>query len=114
MAVAPYISHFTQSEIRTIFKKARRVLRDPGLDVLLYPTKSPFGRILVITSRKVGNAPTRNKVRRRLKAIFYKDELFKQNIDCFVIVKKPGVAYTSEQLQKLIHHAFSLYQHNTQ
>ncbi len=110
MATAPYISHFSQSDIRKIFRKARRVLRNPGLDILLYPSSHEFGRVLVVTSRKVGNAPQRNTVRRRLKAIFYKDELFKHNLDCFVIIKKSGINYSSDQLSDLIHHAFKLYQ----
>jgi ribonuclease P protein component len=109
MSIVPYLSNLSKNEIKTVFKKARRVLRDPGLDVLLYPSPTNFGRILVVTSRKVGNAPQRNKVRRRLKALFYKETFYEHKLDCFVIIKKPGINYSSEQLQKLIQHAFASY-----
>ncbi|MEX0849178.1 MAG: ribonuclease P protein component [Candidatus Dependentiae bacterium] len=109
MAITPYLSHLTKNEIKTVFKKARRVLRDSGLDILLYPSPTDFGRILVVTSRKVGNAPERNRVRRRLKAIFYKEKLYEHKLDCFVIIKKSGTNYSSDQLKKILHHAFALY-----
>ena len=102
MAIAPYISHFTPREIRTIFNKARKVYADPGLIILAHPSNKEFGRILIITSRKVGNAPERNRIRRRIKAIFYKDKLYTHLIDYFVIVKKPGIAYDSTALTEIL------------
>jgi ribonuclease P protein component len=50
----------------------------------------------------VGTAPERNKVRRRLKAIFYEEKLFDQGYDCVVIVKKPGVLLTFDQWKQLL------------
>lgn len=102
MAIAPYISHFTQKEIRTIFNKARRVYSDPGLVLLLHPSTQEYGRILVITSRKVGNAPERNKIRRRLKALFYQKKFYTFKQDCFVIIKKPGVHATYAELEAIL------------
>ena len=107
MAIAQYISHFTPREIRTIFNKARRVYSDPGLVLLLHPSTKEYGRILVITSRKVGNAPERNKIRRRLKALFYQHQFYNQLQDCFVIIKKPGINYSSDQLKEILTNALS-------
>lgn len=107
MAIAPYISHFTQREIRIIFNKARRVYSDSGLVLLMHPSTKDFGRILVITSRKVGNAPERNKIRRRLKAIFYKEKLYTAKQDCFVIIKKPGIDYSTAKLTDILQHSFT-------
>lgn len=107
MAIAPYISHFTPREIRTIFNKARRAYADPGLVILLYPSTKEYGRILTITSRKVGNAPERNRIRRRLKALFYQTKLYTRLMDCFVIIKKPGINYTSDQLKEILTNVLS-------
>ncbi len=96
------ISRFTKQEISEIFKKARRAVRRPGLDILCAPAAKKTGRILVITPRKVGSAPQRNLVRRRLKAIFYEKKLFERGFDCVVIVKKPGVLLTFETLGDLL------------
>ena len=107
MAIAQYISHFTPREVRTIFRKARRAYSDSGLVLLVHPSTGEFGRILAITSRKVGNAPERNRIRRRLKALFYQNKFYEHKLDCFVIIKKPGINYTSAQLNEILTNALS-------
>ncbi len=109
--VAKELSHFTPQEVKTIFNKARRVYKGPGLDILLHPIDpnagKPFGRILVITPRKIGSAPERNRIRRRLKDIFYKQALYEKKIDCFVIIKKPGIGLSYDALLTLLLDAFA-------
>jgi len=101
------LSKFSQLEISRLFAGAKRVLRHQSLDILLSPTLSgPLGRILVVTPRRIGNAPQRNKVRRRLKALYYETELFKKGYDCAVIVKRDGVDLSFEELKMLLNQAF--------
>lgn len=66
-----------------------------------------FGRILVITSRKIGSAPKRNKIRRRLKSIFYENKLFALDYDCIVIVRQ-GSAINLEfyELKEILNSVF--------
>lgn len=97
---------FTQKDIKALFSKARRVLRQPGLDVLLAPKKFFSGHLLVVTPRKIGNAPERNKVRRRLKAVFYEEKLFEAPYDCIVIVKPGGIKIPFSQLRKMLLSAY--------
>ena len=97
----------TRQEIAVIFKKARRVIKHPGLDILVMATTHP-GRILVVTSRRVGNAPARNKVRRRLKAIFYEEKLATYGYDCIVIIKPGGTELTFETLRDLLMQALKM------
>lgn len=80
---------FTPQEVRTCFKKARRVLTHPGFDILIAPAAYNQGRILVVTARRVGNSPERNKIRRQFKAIFHEEKLFELPFDC-IIITKPG------------------------
>lgn len=96
------MSAFTRQEITQIFKKARRVLRHPGLDILAYPKTQPEARILVVTSRKVGNAPQRNKMRRRLKAIFFEAQLFNNPYDIVVVAKLGGAQLSFDELKALL------------
>jgi ribonuclease P protein component len=91
-----------KKEIQTIFKLGKRVLRSDGLDIIVHPSLSAFGRILVVTSRKTGSAPWRNKARRRIKAIFFTHNLAAAGLDAIVIMKKPGLAYSYQQLEQLI------------
>lgn len=102
----PEISHFSEREAARLFKVAKRVLQQPTLDILLAPHKQQEGRILVVTAKKVGNAPERNTVRRRLRSIFYEEKLFEKGHDCIVIIKKGGVSLSFEQLRDLLLEAF--------
>ena len=100
------ISHFTKKEINQLFKTARRITKHPGFTILLAPQLHDFGRILIVASRKVGNAPTRNKIKRRLKAIFYEEKLYERGYDCIVIVKKEGTIVPHAELKQLLTQAF--------
>ena len=75
--------------------------------VVLYfmPNDLNMNRFLFITSKKIGNAVVRNKVRRRLKSIisdFCKDEKL-VGMDCIIITRKPIVNFNFEKLKDLIY-----------
>ncbi|MCK5632310.1 ribonuclease P protein component [bacterium] len=95
-------NRLTKQDVSKIFKKARRALRHPGLDILCHPTSKPTGRILVVTSRKTGGAPQRNLIRRRIKAIFHENQLFNRGFDVIVIIKKPGINLDFKKLTDLL------------
>lgn len=106
--IAGKLSRFTQKEIDAFFKNARCTLRYRGLVFLIAPQQNPaFGRILVITSRKVGNAPTRNKIRRQLKALYYENQYYAYGHDCVIIVKKESTLIPFAKLQDLLAHVMS-------
>lgn len=95
----------TKPEIEKIFKQARRYLRHSGLDILLHPAAGPAS-LLVITPKAIGNSPERNKVRRRLKAIFYEANLNASGFDCIIIIKKPGINLSYDFLKELLQKAY--------
>jgi ribonuclease P protein component len=100
------LSRFSKPEIDKAFKKARRVVKHAGLHLLVAPQQGPHGRILIIIPRKVGKSPERNKIKRRLKAIFYEEKLYEKGFDCIAIAK-PGAAQISfDELKKLLLQAF--------
>ncbi len=101
------ISSFTQQDIAYLLKNSHVKARVPGLRVLLAPANFNYGRILIITPRQSGKAVYRNKIRRRLKTIFYEQKLFLHGHDCVVIVKKEGIHTSFENLKKLLYQAFS-------
>jgi ribonuclease P protein component len=105
-SIVKKISKFTKREIDTIFSTARRVIRHQSCTILIAPRQREFGRVLIIASRKVGNAPERNVVRRRIKSIFYEEKLFERAFDCVVIVYKKAVTLPFEQLKDLLLAAF--------
>src|SRR5271170_2582127 len=96
------LSHFTKTEVDAVFAQARRVVKNSGLLILAAPQQKLHGRILIIASRKVGSAPIRNKIRRRLKSIFYEQELYKKGYDCIIIVNKESVFLPFERLKQML------------
>lgn len=103
--IAKNLSSFTLAEIKALFKKGMRTYQSPQLDIIVMPTTTQFGRVLVITSRKVGTAPERNTIRRRIKALFYQKALYAYNLDLCIIIKRPGIGYTLPELEPLLHTA---------
>jgi ribonuclease P protein component len=101
------ISKFTKREIDHLFQHARRIARTQACTILVAPRqKKEFGRVLIVASRKVGNAPERNLIRRRIKSIFYEEKLFALNFDCVVIVYKKMVDLPFDQLKSLLLSAY--------
>jgi ribonuclease P protein component len=85
------LSKFTKKEIDMLFKAARVMGKIPAALLLGAPATQEYGRLLLVVSKKTGNAPQRNKLRRRLKDIFYKEQLFLYKKDCIFIAKNKEV-----------------------
>jgi ribonuclease P protein component len=100
------ISKFTKSEIDYLFCHTRCVIRNQVCTILVAPRQKDFGRVLIVTQRKVGNAPERNRIRRRIKAIFYEEKLFDFEFDCVVIAYKKMVDVSFDQLKSLLLSAY--------
>jgi len=106
--IAREITRFQSKKIiDELFKRARRVVYHPGLHILTAPARTDLGHLLVITSRKVGNAPGRNRLRRQLRAIYYQEKLFAQGYDCIVITKPGCTGIPYAQLHALLLKAFA-------
>ena len=101
--IAREISRFrSKKDIDTVFKNARRVIARPGIHILIAPTLAPFGKVLIIVPRAVGSAPARNKLRRRIRSIFYQETLFKKGLDCIVIFKVGATQLSFTTLRDLL------------
>ncbi|MBP9844352.1 ribonuclease P protein component [Candidatus Babeliales bacterium] len=85
-----------------MFKHSTAAYKSKELVILTTPCLLSFGRILLITSRKVGNAPERNLLRRRCRAIFYEQQLFHLNKDCVAIFKAPATKLSFDQLKNIL------------
>ena len=100
------LSRFTKKEVDHIFKSGQRVLKQAGLLILVAPQQGPSGRILVITPRASGNAPQRNTIRRRLKALYLEEKLYERGYDCVVLVKSEAITLSFDELKVLLLQAF--------
>ncbi len=100
------ISSFSKKEVTTFFETSKVKARIPGLRVLISPAQKELGRILIITPRRSGNSCQRHLIRRRFKAIFLQEQLYKKGFDCGIIVRSEGIDTSFEDLRKLLLCAF--------
>lgn len=105
-SLARSISYFSSTERRELLTKARTIFRHQSFDVRAMSSPT-LGRILIIASRKIGSAPVRNLVKRRLKALFYEEQLFELKRNVIVYLKKPSTQLSYDELKKLIIEAVS-------
>ena len=96
------LSSFTRQEVSELFMRARAKVKMPGLRILRAPTTNLYGRILIVIPRRVGSAPERNLIRRRLKAIFRERKLYLSRFDCIVLVGSECKKITFDELTRLL------------
>lgn len=108
---ARVISRFTKKEIEHAFCQARKIFSAATFTILQAPKQTMLGRILIITQRKIGNAPQRNKIKRQIKSIFYQARCYEQNYDYIIIVKKPALELPFEKIKQTLLHSINKYAH---
>ena len=92
---------FGQHEVDALFKATIARYKIQGLDLRLAPKFLPLARLLIITPRACGNAPKRNRIRRRLKSIFYEQKYYELPYDWIVMVRKEGIDLDFDQLKEI-------------
>jgi len=71
-----------------LFKEGKRY-KDKYFNLIYLPNSLSFSRMAVIISKKVGNAVTRNKMKRWMRDLFRRNkEYLKHDLDVLIIVKK--------------------------
>jgi ribonuclease P protein component len=96
--------HFSRSEITRFFSRAQLKKKTGGLRLLQAQPEAPieFGKLLIVTPRASGNACQRNRLRRRLKAIFYENQLYLHKVISAVLVYKQAQELSFEQLSSFL------------
>jgi ribonuclease P protein component len=107
LSLARAITVFSQQEIKSLFHTAQTVLNEKGLEIRRMPMMRKFGRILIIIPRHVGSAVERNLIRRRIKSIFYQEQLYNHHYDGIVFVHKNATILSFATLKELLKKGFS-------
>jgi ribonuclease P protein component len=105
--VSRTLSRFAPAEVKSIFKRGKRVLKTPTADIIVAPQGLEHGRILVVTPRRIGKASKRNLIRRRIKALFFEHQYYERGVDCIAIIKKEGIETPFDELKALFATAFT-------
>lgn len=96
------LSSFGKRDIQRLFQTAHKVVALPEIEMRRAPQQRDYGRILVVTPRRAGKASIRNKIRRRLKSIFYEQGLYKNGYDIAVLVRPGADSLSFAQLKDLL------------
>lgn len=102
MSNARRITCWKRAEIGHLFKRSRRVYTSIDFDVRIAPALQESGKILLIVPRAAGNAPDRNTFKRRIKALFYQEQIYQKGYDWIVFAKKKGLSLTFADLKKAV------------
>jgi ribonuclease P protein component len=109
-SIARRITLFTKKEIAHFIRSSRLIINRPELDIRVARENTSYalGRILIATPKRIGTAPQRNLVRRRLKAIFYQEQLYNYPYVFLVFCKKKSTLLTFTELKTILAHAAQL------
>jgi ribonuclease P protein component len=84
------LSSFTAKEIEQFFRSVTFTQKSADLKFMFAPAQKATGRILLVVPKYFGNAPKRNKLKRRLKSVFILNKLFEHKFDLSIKPVKPN------------------------
>ena len=103
---------FSQSQAKNFLKIGKTLSRTLGLKLIRAPKihapelQLPVGRMLIVIPRRVGNACTRNLIRRRLKSIYLQENLSSQGLITALFVYPEAKSLKFEELKAFLTTAF--------
>jgi ribonuclease P protein component len=101
--LARIITQWHKKEIIRLFRTAKRSMVRAGLDIRLASRSNPeISRILIVIPKKVGSAPVRNLIRRRLKSLFFEKQLYTEPYDWLILVRPEAAQLSFAELNDLI------------
>lgn len=86
--------------------KTRNQVKSEYTYIYINDSTNDFPRFGICVSKKVGNAVTRNKIKRRIKDIIDKSKLQFENKDYIIIVKKSITSVKYEEVKNDLISAF--------
>lgn len=99
-SIARRITAWREGEIRRTIRRSRRLIRSDNADVSVIQTQG-IGRVLIIIPKKVGTAVVRNRTRRRIRSLFFENQLFSQGLSWIIYVKPPLATRSFSELRDL-------------
>lgn len=97
-----------RKDFRRVFRKGQSFAnRQFVIYIYPRPKEGPF-RIGISVNRKIGNAVTRNRLKRRIKEITrHWAPYLKPQIDFVIIARKPSATMNYSQIQSSLRHLFN-------
>lgn len=94
---------FSKLEVNHAFKNARKVAQIKGFTLLQAPLfNKEMGSILIIIPRKAGKAHDRNKLRRQIREIFYKEKLYEKPVTSILLVYEHAKNLSFDEIKNFL------------
>jgi ribonuclease P protein component len=100
MSVARSLTKFSRQEIKFLFENAKKFSSCSAFVLLRAQQQTSLGRVLVVSPKKIGSAPTRNLLKRRVRDIFLHEKLYTKGFDWVLIARKQATVLSFTELQK--------------
>ncbi len=95
------------NDFRAIYRRGKSAV-SPVLVVYTRKSKNTFNRLGITVSTKVGKAVVRNRVRRRIREAYRKNEaLIKQGIDIVVVARVKAALSSFSEIEKNLLRCYS-------
>lgn len=89
-------------DIRRFFQQARRIIHHKAIDIKVAPASEKHGRFILSVPKKMGSAPQRNLLKRRLRALFYEQRLGEYGYDWGFFAKPAAAELSFQELQAVV------------
>lgn len=96
------MSKWTQNEIKRVLYNAHVVYRDARLTIKTARTTAPQGRLIAVVPKKIGSAPERNLIKRRIRALFFEKKFAETGLDWVFFIKQPIAHVPFSELSALV------------
>ncbi|MTH54166.1 ribonuclease P protein component [Bacillus mangrovi] len=95
-------------DFQQVFKKGRSIANRQFVLYTLHRDEEKEFRLGLSVSKKIGNAVTRNRVKRLVKQIFLEEKDFlSKGKDYIVIARKPAAEMSYEEVRSSLFHLFN-------
>ncbi len=96
------LSKFSKKELDAFFQSATSALKSQAFTILTNQTSHKHGKLLVIVSKKYGNAPARNLIKRRFKSIFREEKLYEKTQNVIIIPRAKAKTLSFQELRQIL------------
>lgn len=94
-------------EFQAVFQKRKSTANRQFVIYVLQKEDQPFFRIGLSVSKKIGNAVTRNRVKRLIRQVFLEEkDHVKSGMDFVIIARKPSAEMDYAEVKKSLLHVF--------
>ena len=103
------ISLKKNSDFQEVFNRRESVANRQFVVYILKKEGQPFSRVGLSVSKKIGNAVTRNRVKRYIReGLTYFGTRFKVGFDCVIIARKPTAEMSLDETIRSLTHVLKL------